>query len=46
MIWQYIFDPVSRTKHGEILDWSGNATLNCVYKMNHGIGTKSGVTGR
>lgn len=44
--WQYIFDPVSRTKHDEILDWRGNARLNCLYEMNHGIGAKSSVTER
>lgn len=46
MIWQYIFDPVSGTKHDETLGWRGNARLNCLYKMDHGIGTKSSVTGR
>lgn len=46
MIRQYIFDPVSRTKHDEILDGRGNARLNCLYEMNHGIGTKSSGTER
>lgn len=43
---QYIFDSVSRTKHDEILDRRGNGRLNCLYEMNHGIGTKSSVTER
>ena len=44
MIRQYIFDPVSQAKHDEILDGRGNARLNCLYEMNHGIGTKSSGT--
>lgn len=42
----YVFYPVSRTEHDEILDWRGNARLNCLYEMNHGIGAKSSVTER
>lgn len=46
MIRQCVFDPASWIEHDGILGWRGNARLSCLYEMNHGIATKSSVTGR